>query len=186
MTLWFITRRPSKIFKYPTRRFKPCVKSPSGEAREHICHWCRPGRDHNTENKNAHVSTYFRLTSPPAYSVVRTVLGDKKSRFLRFLALLSLNQSFSRSRLISASCSASLRNAPLNALTVDTMLNGTASSMIRLSMLTLLFVPGLERCYWDWLLQHCGAVLGLITNQNTCIRTGTLRNETGQRGHILM
>lgn len=134
-----------------TALHKPCVKSPSGEAREHICHWCRPGRDHNTENKNAHVSTYFRLTSPPAYSVVRTVLGDKKSRFLRFLALLSLNQSFSRSRLISASCSASLRNAPLNALTVDTMLNGTASSMIRLSMLTLLLVPGLKRCYWDWL-----------------------------------
>lgn len=138
-------RSKQKLENISNTRLKPCVKSPCGEALERICHWYRPGKAHNTEN--AKVSTYFRLTSPPAYSVVKTVLGDKKSRFLRFLALLSLNQSFSRSRLISASCSASLRNAPLNALTVGTMLKGTASSMIRLNALTLSSVPGIEQCY---------------------------------------
>lgn len=80
-------------------------------------------------------------TCPSAYIVLSIVVGDKKSLFRRFLALLSLNQSFSGSgkilspfpRLVSGTFSRFPRNAELSARTVGVIRSGEGSSMFSIT-----------------------------------------------------
>lgn len=95
----------------------------------------KPRKQHGSRNTCLYV---LNLTCPSEYSVASTVLGARKSLFLRFLALLSLNQSLSRSLVLlsplsvcsdSASCPVCLRRAHRSARTVEPIRNGAVSAV---------------------------------------------------------